>query len=76
MITEDLKKALTELGKTSYGKSLADYLNIKLSDLADITRAAKDTFEGRQHAVKVLIELFGFLGDNLKLDVRQKPKYN
>jgi hypothetical protein len=60
-LTEDEKRILKDLWKTSYGKVLFKYLEIEYSKIGDITTANSwDEVLGRQHAFKLLKKLFSF----------------
>lgn len=77
-MTPEMKQALAELAKTSYGQWLVRYLDLKFEDIGDVMKATTlEDLKGRQYALKVLNEMFAFLaGDNSKLGSSGKPKYN
>ncbi len=77
-MTPEMKNALAELSKTSYGQWLVRYLDLKFEEIGDIMKCQDEIdMKGRQYALKVLNEMFAFLaGDNSKLGPTGKSKYN
>lgn len=74
-MTPELKELLNNLGKSSYGAALQEYLNLKYEELNDVLKATEQDLRGRQFAIKIMNELFGFLGDNSKVAGRNKKQY-
>lgn len=74
-MTEDNKKLLEELSKTSYGKALREYLEESLKSISDINTCSswEDTL-ARQKAVIVVRKLFSFMEEK-SLDNKRKNQY-
>ena len=72
-----IKEILAELSKTSYGQALNEYLDYKYDDINDVHKIKSEAeLIGHQIALKLLDELFGFLGDKLKAGKSTKPRYD
>lgn len=52
---------LNDLANSEYGLILAEYLNGKILEMADISKLTPENVVGKQEAVKILKELFLFL---------------
>ncbi len=62
MMKPETKDLLAQLGSTSYGKALQDYLEVSLTEIGDITKP--NTWEetlGRRFAVKLIRDLFALM---------------
>lgn len=75
MISSEDKILLEGLRLTNYGKALQALLDEKYAELNNVNscKSWEDTI-GRQHAIKILDELFHFMKEKVK--VENKTRYD
>ena len=77
MTKEERTKLLGELGKTSYGKALKEYLLIELKDVDTVVGVKTiEESRGREISLGIIKRLFSFMDLEKPKDVGEKTIYS
>lgn len=69
------KQLLQEMKQTNYGRALQELLDEKYEELSNVKNCKSwDDTLGRQHAVRILDDIFSFMRD--KVDAPTKTRYD
>ena len=72
IINQDIEKILHELGGTSYGAALKLVLEQKKNELNKVgTLKTLEELLGRQHAIKLIDDIFSFMGEKVEKEIKK-----